>query len=55
LQPVKNLDKGGSTKDLFNDVKFELVETMALKLEVQLGENNSAGIYGWSVKQDFLI
>ena len=49
-QPVKNLDNYGLAKDQYNDVKFEPVETSALKLEVQLSENNSAGIYEWSVK-----
>jgi len=49
-QVVKNLNDYGVAKDQNNEIKFEPVETTALKLEVQLPAAYSCGIYEWSVK-----
>ncbi len=48
--PVNNTTQYEIAKDRFNVVKFEPVQTTALKLEVQLPENHSTGIHEWKVK-----
>lgn len=48
--PVKNTTAYTTLKDQYNTVQFEPVKTTALKLEVQLSEENSAGMEEWSVK-----
>jgi hypothetical protein len=48
--PVNNTSQYEVAKDRFNVVKFEPVQTTALKLEVQLPENHSTGIHEWKVK-----
>ena len=37
-------------KDEINTVRFKKVNTSAVKLEIQLPEDNSAGIYEWLVE-----
>jgi len=49
-EPVKIKGNYGLSKDQYNEISFEPIETAALKLEVKLPEDNSAGIYEWSVK-----
>ena len=49
-QAVKNASSYGVEKGCANTVNFDPVKTKALKLEVQLPEKNSAGIFEWSVK-----
>jgi len=48
--PVKNTSAYTVTKDAYDTLSFEPVETTALKLEVQLPKDNSAGIHEWAVK-----
>jgi len=48
--PVSNPSNYGVEKGAANTVNFDPVDTKALKLEVQLPEKNSAGIFEWSVK-----
>jgi uncharacterized protein len=48
--PVKNLTPFEVSKDKYNNVKFEPIKTKALRLEVKLPEEFSAGIHEWSVK-----
>jgi len=48
--PVSNPSNYGVEKGAANTVNFDPVNTKALKLEVQLPEKNSAGIFEWSVK-----
>lgn len=48
--PVKVLADSGIAKDKYNTVKFEPVETAALKMEVQLPVDNATGIHEWKVK-----
>lgn len=47
--PVKNTSEYEIAKDKYNAVTFEPVTTSALKLEVQLPEDNSTGIHEWIV------
>ncbi len=49
-QPVENLDPYGLDKDVYNLVGFRPVLTQALRLEIQLQQGFSAGIYEWKVK-----
>ena len=49
-EPVKAVGNYELAKDKYNTVKFEPVTTTALKLEVQLPDNHSAGIHEWMVK-----
>lgn len=49
-ESVKNLNSYGANKDKYNEVSFAPITTTSLKLEVQLPEKNSCGIYEWSVK-----
>ena len=48
--PVKNTTPYDIAKDKYNTLSFEPVETTALKLEVQLPKDNSAGVHEWAVK-----
>jgi DUF1680 family protein len=48
--PVKATTPYGIAKDKYNSVQFEPVKTTALKMVVQLPENDAAGILEWSVK-----
>lgn len=48
--PVKNTTSYEVVKDRYNSVNFEPVTTTALKMEVQLPENNSSGIHEWKVQ-----
>lgn len=47
---VANTEPYGVKKDTFNRVSFKPVRTSALRLEIQLQENFSAGIHEWKVK-----
>jgi len=48
--PVKNTTPYTISKDNFNTVSFEPVNTTALRMEIQLPVDNSAGIHEWAVK-----
>jgi hypothetical protein len=48
-EPVKARDEFGTRLDTFNTVKFEPVETTALRIEAQLQPKLSAGILQWQV------
>lgn len=48
--PVKDVDKYTTDKGSANTVNFTPVKTTGLKLEVVLPDDNSAGIYEWSVR-----
>ncbi|EHQ26594.1 hypothetical protein BDD43_0604 [Mucilaginibacter gracilis] len=48
--PVKNTSPYTVSKDTFNTVTFEPVNTTALKMEIQLPVDNSTGIHEWAVK-----
>jgi uncharacterized protein len=49
-KPVGNPTAWGVAKDVMNQVTFLPVETDALRLEVQLDEGFSAGMYEWVVE-----
>lgn len=49
-QPVQDPDKYTTDKGSANTVNFTPVKTTSLKLEVVLPDDNSAGIYEWSVR-----
>jgi DUF1680 family protein len=49
-KPVENLVPYGLRKDQFSVVRFKPVRTTALKLEVQLVQGFSAGLYTWNVE-----
>ena len=48
-QPVANATTYGCLKGQANTVRFEPVATDALKLEVQLPDDNSAGVFEWEI------
>lgn len=48
--PVKPLTPYSITKDKYNMLQFEPVRTTALRMEVKLTADNSAGIHEWAVK-----
>jgi DUF1680 family protein len=48
--PVKNTTPYTISKNSFNTVSFEPVNTTALKMVIQLPTDNSAGIHEWAVK-----
>lgn len=48
--PVKNTTPYTISKDNFNTLSFEPVTTTALRMEIQLPVDNSAGIHEWTVK-----
>lgn len=47
---VKNTSRYEIAKDKYNTVKFDPVTTSAMKLELQLPVDNSAGMHEWIVK-----
>ena len=49
-QPVTEADKFGVEKGTPNTVNFNPVTTDAVKLEVELPDGNSSGIFEWEVK-----
>lgn len=49
-QPVAHADRYGVKKGTANTVMFDPVKTTAVKLEVVQPDDNSAGLYEWSVK-----
>ncbi|MFL6215878.1 MAG: glycoside hydrolase family 127 protein [Blastocatellia bacterium] len=49
-KPVENLQPYGHDKDRYNTVTFKPVRTTALRIEVTLQPNWSAGIQEWQVK-----
>ncbi len=49
-QPVNNTTEYKVEKDVLNTLSFEPVQTMAVRLEVQLPERHASGLYEWSVK-----
>lgn len=49
-QPVKVIDAYTVKKDNTNTVHFQPVTTKALKMEVDLPDDNSAGLYEWDVE-----
>jgi len=49
-QDVKALTPYPTVRDALNRVRFEPVKAKAVRLEVQLPDNNAAGIYEWVVK-----
>lgn len=48
--PVKNTTPYSVTRDQYDILRFEPVTTKALRLEVKLPADNSAGIHEWRVK-----
>ena len=48
-QPVSGADSYGTVKGTTNTVNFDPVNTTALKLEVDLPADNSAGLFEWEV------
>ena len=48
--PVENASSYGLSKDEDNEVIFKPVSTTAVKLEVVLPDDNSTGVYEWSVQ-----
>lgn len=48
--PVENTSAYDIAKDKYNTISFKPVKTTALKMEVQLPADNSAGIHEWVVK-----
>ena len=49
-QPVSGADKYPTTKGTACTVNFEPVKTKAIKIEIDLPSDNSAGLFEWSVK-----
>jgi hypothetical protein len=49
-KPVENLTSYGIAKDTYNKVEFKPVTTPALRLEVQMQPNWSAGVEKWKVR-----
>ena len=49
-KPVESLQPYGRDKDRYNTVTFKPLRTTALRLEVTLQPNWSAGIQEWQVK-----
>jgi hypothetical protein len=48
--PVPTTDAYGTVKDRYNTVRFAPVQTMAVRLEVELPEKFSAGIQEWKIR-----
>lgn len=48
--PVKTIGDYTIAKDRYNTVRFEPVETTALKMEIQLSVEHAAGLHEWTVK-----
>lgn len=53
-EPVEGASEYGVERDRFNETKFEAVETDALRIEVELRDNFSAGVLEWRVGEDEL-
>lgn len=49
-KPVENLGNYGVAKDSYNKVEFKPVTTSALRLEVRMQPNWSAGVEKWKVR-----
>jgi len=49
-KPIENGDPFAVEKDRYNKISFKSVTTSALRLEVTLQPNWSAGIQEWKVK-----
>ena len=49
-QPVTGVKNYGTAKGVANTVDFEPVITRAMKLEVVLPDDNSAGVFEWEMK-----
>lgn len=49
-QPVSGVADYGTKKGYANRVEFDLIKTRELKLEIQLPDNNSSGIFEWEVE-----
>ena len=49
-QPVIGVADYGTKKGYANRVEFDLIKTRELKLEIQLPDNNSSGIFEWEVE-----
>ncbi len=49
-KPVENLGQYGAAKDTYNKVEFKPVTTSALRLEVHMQPNWSAGVEKWKVR-----
>ena len=49
-RPVKAAGEYAVTKDAWNTIKFAPVRTTALRLEVQMQKEWSAGVHEWKVK-----
>lgn len=48
-QDVKNLSPYEVKKDIANKVEFEPITTQSIRIQFQLPEENSVGVYEWSV------
>jgi len=48
--PVETAESYGVEKDRFNEVRFKPVTTSALRLEVTMQKDWSAGVHEWKVK-----
>ncbi|MGL6226000.1 MAG: glycoside hydrolase family 127 protein [Thermoguttaceae bacterium] len=49
-EPVVNLDEYTNKKDEWNEVRFEPIETSALRLELELPRQYSSGLFEWVVE-----
>jgi hypothetical protein len=49
-KPVVNPSSYGVALDCFNDTTFTAIKTSALRIEVQLQQGWSGGIYQWKVE-----
>ena len=49
-QPVKGASKYPTTKGTACTVDFDPVKTTAVKMEIDLPNDNSAGLFEWSIK-----
>lgn len=50
MAPVENLNAYSIVKGEGSAVKFKTVKTKAIKLEVVLHDEKTAGIYEWQIK-----
>lgn len=48
--PVKVISQTAASKDQFNTIVFEPINTKALKMEVKLPADNASGVHEWTVK-----
>lgn len=49
-RPVQNLNAYGAEKDVYNPVRFRPVRTRALRLEIELQKDFSAGVHEWRIQ-----